>query len=134
MIKVSFFQQWWIPSIFQHIELLHFLPILHSKYRSTLSSPQCSFTTGMVAGTSNWNVELNSSLPLQERSCFLASLIAPLVAQWTEAAKIKGGSPEAAQNSFWFYTLPIDQTTNITLPDDNLRLQTILILGVCFDN
>jgi hypothetical protein len=50
----------------------------------------------MVAGTGNWNVESGSSKSLHERSCFLASLIAALVAQWTETARIRGGSPEAA--------------------------------------
>jgi hypothetical protein len=57
----------------------------------------------MVAGTSNWNavdVAVDPSWLLQERSCFLASLIAALVAQCTEAARTNGGSPEAARKQF----------------------------------
>ena len=52
----------------------------------------------MVAGTFKyWNVELDSSKPLHERSCCLASFIAASVAQWTETARVNGGSPEAAK-------------------------------------
>jgi hypothetical protein len=46
------------PQITQpNLEEVHFLPIFHPKYLSTLSSPQSSFTLGMVAGTSKLNVE-----------------------------------------------------------------------------
>jgi hypothetical protein len=57
----------------------------------------------MVAGTSNWNVVelvVDPLWLLQERSCFLASLIAARVAQCTEAARSNGGSPEAARKQF----------------------------------
>ena len=52
----------------------------------------------MVAGTSNWNVDSEPSkfTPFQEHSCFLASLIAARVAQWTEDERSNGGSPTAA--------------------------------------
>lgn len=69
------------------------------KYFSTLLSPQSSLTTGIVAGTSksnNVDSESEPSNPPQERSCFLASLMAALVAQWTETARSNGGSPDAA--------------------------------------
>jgi len=71
-----------------------------SRYLSTLSSPQSSFTTGMVAGTSNWKVSGELWEPVQENNWALADLIASLVAQWTEAARRRGGSPEAACDSF----------------------------------
>ena len=89
-------------------KLFNYLPIFHFKYVSTMSRPESSLTTAMVAGTSNWNDESASSVFLHERSCFLASLIAALVAQWTEAAKSRGGSPEAAQkNSKVYYSYKI---------------------------
>lgn len=67
-----------------------------SKYFSTLSSPQSSFTTGMVAGTSKLNEEPFEPKLLEYS--FLASLIAARVAQWTDAARRRGGSPEAANS------------------------------------
>lgn len=46
----------------------------------------------MVAGTCNSNIEGEPS----DENSDLAALIASLVAQWTEAARRSGGSPEAA--------------------------------------
>ncbi|KAL1168420.1 hypothetical protein V6Z11_A05G081700 [Gossypium hirsutum] len=67
---------------FMHVGWPHFVPIVHRKNFSTLSSPLRSFTTGMVAGTSNWNIsEIDLSKPLHEASCRLASTMAALVAQ-----------------------------------------------------
>lgn len=60
-----------------------------------MSRPQSSLTTGIEAGTGNWNIKLGPSSPFHILSCFRASLIASLVAQCTEAASSKGGSPEA---------------------------------------
>lgn len=52
----------------------------------------------MVAGTSNCNVKSDSdSFWRHLRICFRASLIAARAAQWTDAARSNGGSPEAAQ-------------------------------------
>ena len=68
------------------------------KYLSIMSRPQSSLTTGIVAGTLKWNGESQSwpSKPPQDASCLLASLIAALVAQCTDAASNNGGSPDAA--------------------------------------
>ncbi|GER40668.1 ABC-2 type transporter family protein [Striga asiatica] len=63
---------------------------------STESRPHSSLTTGIVAGTSSWNVDSAPSNPPHDLSCFLASLIAARVAQCTDAARSSGGSPEAA--------------------------------------
>lgn len=70
-----------------------------SRCLSTLSSPQSSFTIGIVAGTGKSKVSGELSEPLQENNSALAALIASLVAQWTDAARRRGGSPEAAQDS-----------------------------------
>jgi len=69
--------------------------ITPSKYLSTLSRTHSSFTTGMMAGTSRSKWEGTDPGPEQWIS-FLATLIASRVAQCTEAARSKGGSPEAA--------------------------------------
>lgn len=50
-----------------------------------------------MAGTSRENLETDSSSLSQLFSCFLASLMAALVAEWTVAARSNGGSPEAAK-------------------------------------
>lgn len=73
-----------------------------------MSSPLSSFTIGMFAGTPNWNIE---SKLLHERSWFLASLIAALVAQWTEAARSRGGSPEAAIQISFNFSINIYKTS-----------------------
>jgi hypothetical protein len=67
-----------------------------SKYLSTLSKPQSSFTTGMMAGTSRSKWEGEGCPEAEQWGSFLAALIASLVAQCTEAARSKGGSPDAA--------------------------------------
>jgi hypothetical protein len=67
-----------------------------SKYLSTLSKPQSSFTTGMIAGTSRSKCDGEEGTESEKRVCFLAALIASLVAQCTDAARSKGGSPDAA--------------------------------------
>ena len=61
----------------------------------------------MVAGTSNWNVESGPSKLLHDRSYFLASLTTALVAQWTGAARSKGGSTDAAATNFNFCSCKI---------------------------
>ena len=68
-------------NIFEDTEDPYIFPISHFKYLSTMSNPHASFTTGMVAGISNWNGLSVSSELLHELSCFLASLIAALIAQ-----------------------------------------------------
>ena len=67
-----------------------------SKYLSTLSKLQSSFTTGMMAGTSRSKWDGEEGPESEDWGCFLAALIASLVAQCTEAARSKGGSPDAA--------------------------------------
>lgn len=57
----------------------------------------------MVAGTSNWNVVGELFGSLVEENSTRAALIASLVAQWTEAARSKGGSPDAAWKKFISY-------------------------------
>lgn len=66
-----------------------------SKYFSTLSRPQSSLTTGMVAGTSNRNDD-ELSEPVAEENSIRAAIMASLAAEWIELARTKGGSPEAA--------------------------------------
>lgn len=87
----------WLASIFLCVDTKA------SKYFSTLFRPQSSFTTGMVAGTSNWNVVGELFGSLVEENSTRAALIASLVAQWTEAARSKGGSPDAAWKKFISY-------------------------------
>lgn len=95
--------------------------IFHIKYLSTLSNPHSSFTTGMLAGTSTWNVEWEPSLQAPHvESCCRASLIAALIAQWTEAARSNGGSPEAAQMN---QQLNLHQPTH--LPPTSLTLDRL---------
>ena len=67
-----------------------------SRYLSTTSRPQSSFTTGIVAGTSIWNVTAEFAGPVQTENSFLAALMASLIAQCTEHARSRGGSPDAA--------------------------------------
>lgn len=83
--------------------MLYLPHIFPSKYFSTLYNPQRPFTTGIVAGTGNSKsipeASLFPSLHFHDKDCFRASLMAALVAQWTEAARSKGGSPEAVDQN-----------------------------------
>ena len=67
-----------------------------SRYLSTTSRPHSSLTTGIVAGTSIWNVMAEFAGPVQTENSFLAALMASLIAQCTEEARRSGGSPDAA--------------------------------------
>lgn len=94
----------WIPRSWtsQPAYLPYFEHIVHCKNFWMLSSPHISFKTTMVAGTSNWNIvalDSSSSRPaFHDTTCFLASCIAALVAQWTETASVNGGSHQKLQN------------------------------------
>jgi len=67
-----------------------------SRYLSTTSRPQSSLTTGIVAGTSIWNVTAEFAEPVHTNNSFLAALMASLMAQCTEHARTSGGSPAPA--------------------------------------
>jgi len=68
-----------------------------SRYLSTTSRPQSSLTTGIVAGTSIWNVTAEFAGPVQTENSFLAALMASLIAQCIEDARRSGASPDAAK-------------------------------------
>jgi len=70
-----------------------------SRYLSTISRPQSSLTTGIVAGTSIWNVMGEFAGPVQTENSFLAALMASLIAQCTDEARRSGGSPDAANKN-----------------------------------
>jgi len=68
-----------------------------SRYRSMMSRPQSSLTTGIVAGTSIRNVTVEFVGPVHTENSFLAALMASLIAQCTEDARRSGGSPDAGK-------------------------------------